>query len=181
MDYKSKYLKYKEKYINLKLKLSNNQTSYNNNVNVKKQIGGAQTTIPSKRPPTFSFLFMPLIYYAIDPSSVTLPDGFMSVFNECIVTFEDMFGADFPIKSFNDGPTSFIGLVKQKLNNNKISTLTDIEARKDGDHHIPGPTQEIVTGYSAKNFDSEPVSIFINCLAENLMNKHAGKHFVYLK
>ena len=164
MEYKSKYLKYKEKYIQLKLQKSLKSS------NMK---GGVKVTIPTTFPGTYSFLFMPLLYYTLDNSSVTLPDGFEQAILECINNIKDMTGNELP---FTDLVT-FITYLRFILNSNGVNSFENLETMKDGDHHIPGPRQEIITNYRS----DENINGIISCLAQMLIERHSGKEFVYLK
>ena len=95
MNYEQKYLKYKQKYLSLKLDLGN----INQNKNIQLG-GGNEGIIPNQFPGTYSFLFMPLIYYTLDNSSVVLPDGFEQLVNECIVNSKVIF-PDIPFTPVN--------------------------------------------------------------------------------
>jgi hypothetical protein len=156
MDYKSKYLKYKCKYIEL-----------------LNQLGGAgKSTVPNSHPRTYSFLFMPLIYYAIDKDSVLLFDGFRELVQECIDNTKS-FGVEVPFDDF-DG---FIEYLRTALNNNSISSIEDINSHKDGDYHIPGGKQEIVTNYNT----DDAINAIISCIALILIERCKGQKFIYLK
>ena len=159
MDYKSKYLKYKSKYQEL-----------------SKQFGGAKTTVPAKLPRTYSFLFMPLIYFTIDKTSVQMIMEFENIVNECIRNAKSMLGED--LIPFDDYE-SFIMYLGFILNSNGIRTLKDIEELKDGDdrHHISGSQQEIITNYHS----DQAINIIISCLANMLVERHKGEEFIYLK
>ena len=163
MNYEQKYLKYKQKYLSLKLKF--NKTNFN-------QLGGAEVTIPNKFPGTYSFLFMPLIYYTLDASSVTLPDGFENCVNECITNSKEIY-PDIPFTDFS----SFISYLFNILNTNGIKTIETLEKIKDSDHHIPGSRQEFVTNYE----NDYSINIIISCLANILIERLSGKKFVYNK
>ncbi len=170
MDYKSKYLKYKYKYQELLNK-------YNQNIQ-PNQYGGSQTTIPSSLPKTYSFLFMPLIYYAIDKDSVRLIDGFDNIVAECITNSKEL------MVSIGENPDSisfanfdeFITYLRFALNSNGINNLADINPL-DGDHHIPGRRQEIITNYHT----DQSINTIISCVAQMLVERHSGKKFEYLK
>ena len=169
MDYKSKYIKYKNKYIKLL-----NKSGFNNGIeNYGKLFGGSETIVPSSLPETYSFLFMPLIYYTIDSSSVTMIDEFESIINECINNSKELIGDSIPFEDF----ASFITYFKFALNTNGINTLEDIEKLKDGDHHIPGDTQENVSNYNS----DESINMIISCLANMLVERYPGKKFIYNK
>ena len=161
MNYEQKYLKYKQKYLNLKSKV--NKTKIN-------QLGGAEVTIPNRFPGTYSFLFMPLIYYTLDNSKVTLPDGFENSVDECISNSKELF-PDLPFNNFNE----FITYLSFVLNSNGINSIETLEKLKDGDHHIPGLRQEIITNYRT----DESVNTVISCLANMLIERLAGKKFIY--
>ena len=161
MDYKSKYLKYKEKYIRLK--------GENTPSNILK--GGSTLTIPSKFPGTYSFLFMPLLYYTLEYTSVTLPDRFIELFLECVNNAREMLGISLPFTTFDE----FIGHLRQSLNSYKINTIADLEALKDGDHHISGNNQERITNYR----NDTSVETVISCLALMCIEKLQGKKFIY--
>ncbi len=168
MDYKSKYLKYKYKYQELLNK-------YNQNIQVN-QYGGSHTTIPSSLPKTYSFLFMPLIYYTINKDSVILIDEFENLVMECIVNSKELMiniGEDPDSISFNDFD-EFITYLRFTLNSNGINTLADI-IPLDGDHHIPGKKQEIITNYRT----DQSINTVISCIAQMLVERHAGKMFRY--
>ena len=138
MNYEQKYLKYKQKYLSLKLNLNLNKTKTNLN-----QLGGAlEVIIPNKFPGTCSFLFMPLIYYTLDNSSVTLPAEFENIVNECINNSKEIF----PDLSPTDF-TSFITYLTFTLSSNGINSIETLEKLKDSDHHLPELQQEIVTNY----------------------------------
>jgi hypothetical protein len=156
MDYESKYIKYKSKYQNL-----------------LNQFGGAETIIPTKLPKTYSFLFMPLIYFAVDKTSVQMIAGFENAINDCITNTKNMLGDDLiPFDNFND----FIIYLGFVLNSNGIKSLDDIKPL-DGDHHIPAIKQEIITNYRS----DEAINLIISCLANMLVERYAGKKFIYLK
>jgi hypothetical protein len=162
-DYKKKYLKYKYKYNEL-LKQQK----------IGKQYGGTETIVPDKLPQTYSFLFMPLIYYALDKTSVIMIDEFESLVNECIENTINMLGMDsLPFNNFED----FIVYLNFILNSNGIKTTEDILKLCDVDHHIPGMRQEIITNYHS----DEAVNMIISCLANMLVERHTGKKFIYLK
>ena len=154
MDYKSKYLKYKCKYKEL-----------------LNQHGGAFTTVPNSHPRTYSFLFMPLIYYAIDKDSVLLFDGFRELVQECIDNTKSL-GVSFLFDNFE----GFIDYLRTALNNNGIISLEDIIPH-DGDHHIPGSKQETITNYNT----DEIINAIIGCIAQILLERCKGKRFEYLK
>lgn len=159
MDFKSKYLKYKHKYQEL-----------------SKQFGGAETIVPTKLPKTYSFLFMPLIYFVVDRSSVQMIDGFENIVNECITNTKSVMGEGEESLPFDDFE-SFIVYLGFILSSNEIKTLEDIEALKDHDHHINGTKQEIITNYRT----DDAVNFIISCLANMLVERHSGEKFVYLK
>jgi len=166
MDYKFKYLKYKHKY--LKLSKQFNQS------NKLEQLGGVETSIPHSHPNTYSFLFMPLIYYTIDRNSVRMIDDFENIVNECITNLKSMLpDIVMPFNNFEN----FIIYLGSILNSNRIITLLDIELLKDGDHHISGKNQEIVTNYKT----NEAINSIISCLAIMLIERHSGEKFIYLK
>lgn len=163
LDYKSKYLKYKFKY---------NELVKQQKIN--EQYGGAETTVPNVLPKTYSFLFMPLIYYAVDKTSVVMIDEFNSLVNECIKNTKEMLEMDsIPFHNFED----FIVYLSFILNSNGIKTLEDIRKLWDGDHHISGTRQEIITNYHS----DDAVNMIISCLANMLVERHKGKKFTYLK
>lgn len=156
MDYKTKYLKYKQKYLKL--------------LNDKIQYGGAISSIPFTIPKTYSFLFMPLIYYTIDNSSVVLIDGFENMINECISNSKEIL-QEVPFYNFE----TFITYFKFTLNTNNIKTLEDIKKISDSDHHIKGTLQEQITNYNR----DQSINIIISCMANMLIERHKGKQFVY--
>jgi hypothetical protein len=173
MDYKSKYLKYKYKYIELL-----NQHNQYNKVN---QFGGAHTTVPDKNPNTYSFLFMPLIYYSIDNTSVRLLDRFNEIVEECIRNCKSFEIATvkkdnlIPFNNFEE----FIGYLRQKINENSgIVDIEGINLIKDNDHHINGKLQIDITGYSDPK---SPLRDVFSCIVQVLIPAHAGEKFVYLK
>ena len=176
MDYKSKYLKYKNKYLELSNKIYQKGGSieyYNELFGSKMQYGGSETIVPSSLPATYSFLFMPLIYYTIDSSSVKMVESFENIVNECIHNSREIMDNELP---FSDCK-SFIVYLKFALNANGIRTLEDIEKLRDGDHHIPGNRQEIVTNYN----NDTSINTIISCLANMLVERHPGKKFIYNK
>lgn len=168
MDYKKKYLMYKEKYLNLK-SLSNKK----NNLLEINQTGGTDITIPNKFPGTYSFLFMPLIYYALDNSSVTFPEEFINLANKCIFNIKEVFDGELPFEDFEN----FIRYLSFILNSNSINSLESLEKIKDSDHHIPGLRQEIITNYRT----DESINSIISCLANMMVEKLPGKKFIYNK
>ena len=161
MNYELKYLKYKEKYIGLKLKLNNKQ----------KQIGGTQLNIPNIFPGTYSFLFMPLLYYTLDTSSVILPDGFKETLEECIRNINEI--NMLPFNNFD----AFISHLRINLNLNGINNIEDLNKIKDGDHHIPGTKQEHITNYNT----DDNINMIISCLANMMIERFHGKYFTYTK
>lgn len=158
MDYKSKYIQYKNKYLNLK------KQQYG-------QIGGAHTTIPSTYPRTYSFLYMPLIYYTIDSSSVQLFDGFRELLQECI----DILTAELDPKPFTD-VDGFFTYLRSIINSNGVNTIEDLERLKDSDHHIPGDEQDRIMNYKT----DELIHNILTCLVFKLIPDHAGKTFNYI-
>ena len=178
MDYKYKYFKYKSKYQELLNKInqkgkSNINVEYSNELfGSKIQYGGSETKVPSTLPSTYSFLFMPLIYYTIDSSSVKMVEGFADIVNECIANTKEI-DVELP---FTDCESFFVYL-RFALEGNRIHTLEDIEKLRDGDHHIPGDRQEIVTNYNT----DIPINTIISCLAAILVERHQGKKFTYNK
>jgi hypothetical protein len=165
MNYEQKYLKYKQKYLSLKTKA--NSRAYSNKIN---QVGGVDVTIPNRFPGTYSFLFMPLIYYTLDNSSVTLPEGFENLVNECINNSKEVFG-ELSFNNFSEFIT-YLGFI---LHSNGINSIELLEGLRDGDHHIPGPRQEIISNYRT----DESINAIISCLANILIERLAGKKFVY--
>ena len=148
MSYKEKYFKYKTKYLH--------------------HVGGASTTIPTSIPGTQSFLFMPIIYYALDKNNVTLIDEFERIVIEGINTVLSM-GMDCPYTNLEE----MMNFIKQQLSNHGINNVGDL--RLDGNHHIPGDVQEIVTGYREHGH----FGIVFNYILYNLIENHSGKSFVY--
>ena len=163
MNYEQKYLKYKQKYYSLKSELNTKKIN---------QLGGTNVTIPSTFPGTYSFLFMPLIYYTLDNSSVTLPEGFETVVDECIQNSKEIFG-DLPFNNFTEFITYF-GFI---LQSNGITSIEILEKLKDSEHHIPGPRQEVITNYRT----DECINAIISCLANMMIERFVGKKFVYNK
>lgn len=164
MNYEKKYLKYKKKYLSLKVKFDSKKLN-NNKIN---QLGGApEITIPNKFPGTYSFLFMPLLYYTLDNSSVTLPEEFVSIVNECIQNSKEVFG-ELPFNNFNEFIT-YLGFI---LNSNGVNSIDALEKLKDSDHHIPGPRQEIITNYRT----DESINAIISCLANMMIERLGGKN-----
>lgn len=139
----------------------------------KIQYGGSHTVVPESLPRTYSFLFMSLIYYIIDPTSVQMFEDFENVVNQCIKNSIDIMGIELPFENFN----GFITYLKHILMTNNIKTLDDIEKLRDGDHHIPGDTQEKVTNYNTDQF----INIIISCIAAMLVEQHEGKKFEYVR
>jgi hypothetical protein len=176
MNYEQKYLKYKQKYLNLKAKekvkakantnANTNPKSYTNQSSKEIlnnfQFGGAESIIPSGFPGTYSFLFMPLLYYTLDNSSVTLPVDFEQIVNECIANIREM-----GIKlRFNDF-TGFIQYLRTILVSHNIESIENILKLQDGPYHIPGEKQEEITNY---NTDSS-IAPVISCIAQMLIER----------
>jgi len=159
MDYKQKYLKYKEKYVQLKLQLDSKIIQKGN---------GGEVTIPSSLPGTQSFLFMPLIYYTLDNSSVTLPDGFIQIILDCIESLREM-GFEIPFTTFEE----FIAYLLEILKKNGIHSIANLKLNSA--YHIPGPEQEKITDYHSNEF----IHSMISCLVQNSIEKLAGKKFIY--
>lgn len=161
INWEEKYLKYKKKYTDLK-----------NNSNDIKQVGGNEVVIPNKFPGTYSFLFMPLIYYTLDNSSVDLPDGFENIVNECIQNSMEIY-TDLSFNNF----TEFITYIRFVLNSNGVNSIETLEKMKDSDHHIPGARQEIITNYRT----DESINATISCLANMMIERFKGRKFKYNK
>jgi hypothetical protein len=155
----NKYIKYFKKYHYLK-----------NNYN---KIGGGWTVIPKTFPKTYSFLFMPLIYYSIDPSNVEFFEGFQELVDECIRSIIDSGFQPLPFTNFHE----FTLYLNQILISNKIKNIEDLEKIKDGDHHIPGKLQERITNYN-KDLN---ISILMGFLAERIIDKFPEQKIKYLK
>jgi hypothetical protein len=170
MNYEQKYLKYKQKYYALKSKLN----MENSNDKKNDQFGGAQIKIPSVPPKTYSFLFMPLIFYAVDRESVTLPARFEECFNISLTNINDIYKDPnfIPFKNFDE----FFKYLKNILTNHNINNIEDIKKIKGYEnYHIPGPKQEEITNYTT----DEPISVMISSLALNLIEYAKGQSFIY--
>ncbi len=169
MNYEEKYLKYKQKYFSLKTEIKTKKY-HNNKIN---QMGGnSEVTIPDKIPSTYSFLFMPLLYYTLDNTSVILPEGFESVVDECINNSKEVFG-ELPFGNFNE----FITCLRFILNTNKVNSIDTLEKLRDSEHHIPGDIQEIITNYKT----DVSINAIISCLANMMIERFVGKKFIYKK
>ena len=83
----------------------------------------------------------------------------------------EMLGISLPFTTFDE----FIGHLRQSLNSYKINTIADLEALKDGDHHISGNNQERITNYR----NDTSVETVISCLALMCIEKLQGKKFIY--
>lgn len=169
MNYENKYLKYKQKYLSLKSKLN---TKKSNDNKINQLGGGREVTIPNRFPGTYSFLFMPLLYYILDRTSVTLPEGFESIVDECIHKSIEIFG-DLPFNNFDEF-ISYLGIV---VNSNGVNSIEALEKLKDSDHHIPGNRQEIITNYRS----DDSINVIISCIANMMIERFAGKKFIYNK
>jgi hypothetical protein len=169
MNYEEKYLKYKQKYLNLKTEINSKKS---NSTKINHLGGTSEVIIPNKNPKRYSFLFMPLLYYTLDNTSVILPDGFESVVDECIRNSKEVFG-ELPFNNFNE----FITCLRFILNSNRINSIVTLEKLKDLDYHIPGDMQEIITNYRT----DVCVNAIISCLANMMIERFAGKKFIYTK
>ncbi len=137
-NYKEKYLKYKIKYLKLK------------NFFIQKG-GSGKTIIPYTNPPTYSYLYMPLIFYSIDNSSVTLPQGFEQLVNNILDTGKDIFLN--PESSIGFQPTLawFSNYLKDILNRKGFLTTCDISKFRDkpsNQYHISGAKQMEIIDYN---------------------------------
>ena len=160
MDYKSKYLKYKEKYFRLRTK--------------QIQFGGTVSKIPPTLPRTYSYLFMPLLYYALDNSSVRLPEGFEQAFLDCVDNLRD-FGTDILFTTLQQ----LITYIRDIIMANGVSSIEQLKLLNDkrDSYHFAGDLQE-----SLINYNSDPIiNAIISCLGQMLINRCVGQEFVYLK
>jgi hypothetical protein len=158
IDYKVKYLKYKAKYLKLKNKLI--------------QKGGAESIIPKDIPKTNSYLFMPLIFYSIDNSSITLPDGFIEAVNKAIRNVSVVFPLPF------NNAQGFFNYIKVKLNSKGFRTTCDVSKFRDvvtNPYHISGTKQEEILENVS---DIITISMITGITAEIIPALH-GKKFVY--
>lgn len=172
LNYERLYIKYKEKYHRLKIELAVNELDkYNARLYTQKQIGGATSRVPDTLPETQSYVFMPIIYYAIDNESVQFFEGFHETIEECIKNVKELTSSS--ISNFND----FVEHLKNTLNSNNIRTLEDIKNLHDGDHHIPGEEQERITNYHRDEF----INMIFSCITQMLVERYPGREFIYLK
>ena len=129
------------------------------------QKGGAGLTIiPNNPPPTWSFLYMPMIYYALDKNSVTLPDGLPNLINNISTEY-----------GFDINTLQFFNHLRNQLANNNINTIADVEKLRDSAYHIPGTTQEQITNYN----DDPIVGGILGPLGYQLVQEYPGEKFIY--
>lgn len=169
MNYKYKYLKYKKKYFKL-LDEQSDQPEQSKQLTQLTQLGGNHETIPNVFPRTYSFLFMPLIYYAIDKNSVELPEQFIKLANECIENAKAVV-EDISFDNFD----KFITYLNFILHTNRINSIESINKFTDSNYHIPGTLQETITNYNV----DDSVNMIISCLANILVEKIPGQKFIY--
>jgi hypothetical protein len=163
-NYKLKYLKYKTKYNLLLQQNGGSSASYGGGGGSGGggSAGGSHTTIPSTLPHTQSWLYMPLIYYALDNTSIELPLGFLEVIDSCITIYELGF----------TNSNNFFEKLKERLQSKNYRKISDLKL--DGDHHIAGRTQDEI-------FNFENLAVLSEIIANTLILNTSmhGKRFNY--
>lgn len=164
-NYHNKYLKYKLKYQQLK----NNKIggSSSSNINIHRFHVNSNDRIRSfEELPTLSDVYMPLIYYALDPASVTIP--FLNDMDELLSSISHLANLD-----EYDGITLFdklLTFIRGSLLRKNIFNIDLLRFNKP--NHISGKDQESI-------LEAEGMGALMNTLAGIIKTRYVGVKITY--
>jgi len=129
-------------------------------------------TIPDSVPASQSFLYMPLIFYSMNPAviKVTFPDGFVEAFNSSI-QLSNRQAADIGLEPLGfTNLEQFRTIVTTVLTKKNLYTYSLLEKLFDEPFHLPGIKQTDIL-YN----DDVHMEIFLNNLVNIVIETCKGK------